>query len=77
MGQKNCPVEQTVNIIGGKWTLLILRDLFGGTRRFGEMRTSLTGISPRHSLKNYEPWNRMELLRERFTLKYRPAWSIH
>jgi DNA-binding HxlR family transcriptional regulator len=47
MGQKNCPVERTVNMIGGKWTLLILRDLFEGTRRFGEMRTSLKGISPK------------------------------
>lgn len=27
MGDKNCPVERTVNVIGGKWTLLILRDL--------------------------------------------------
>ncbi len=47
MGDKNCPVEKTVNIIGGKWTLLILRDLFEGTRRFGELRTSLTGVSPK------------------------------
>lgn len=47
MGQKNCPVEKTVNLIGGKWTLLILRDLFEGTRRFGEMRSSLKGISPK------------------------------
>jgi DNA-binding HxlR family transcriptional regulator len=47
MGDKNCPVERTVNTIGGKWTLLILRDLFVGTRRFGEIRTSLTGISPK------------------------------
>ena len=47
MGDKNCPVERTVNVIGGKWTLLILRDLFEGTRRFGEIRMSLTGISPK------------------------------
>ena len=47
MGQKNCPVERTVNVIGGKWTLLILRDLFDGTKRFGELRASLTGISPK------------------------------
>jgi DNA-binding HxlR family transcriptional regulator len=47
MGDKNCPVEKTVNIIGGKWTLLILRDLFEGTKRFGELRTSLTGVSPK------------------------------
>ena len=47
MGKKNCPVARTVNVIGGKWTLLILRDLFDGTRRFGELRASLTGISPK------------------------------
>ena len=47
MGDKNCPVERTVNVVGGKWTLLILRDLFEGTRRFGELRASLTGISPK------------------------------
>ena len=47
MGQKNCPVERTVNLIGGKWTLLILRDLFTGTKRFGELRTSLAGVSPK------------------------------
>ena len=47
MGDKNCPVEKTVNIIGGKWTLLILRDLFVGTKRFGELRASLIGVSPK------------------------------
>ncbi len=47
MGAKNCPVARTVNLIGGKWTLLILRDLFDGTKRFGELRTSLNGISPK------------------------------
>ena len=47
MGKKNCPVERTVNLIGGKWTLLILRDLFTGTKRFGELRTSLAGVSPK------------------------------
>ena len=47
MGDKNCPVERTVNLIGGKWTMLILRDLLVGTKRFGELRTSLAGVSPK------------------------------
>lgn len=42
-----CPVERTLNVIGGKWTILILRDLFNGTRRFGELRRSLDGVSPK------------------------------
>ena len=44
---ERCTVERTVDVIGGKWTTLILRDLLGGTRRFGELRSALTGISPK------------------------------
>jgi DNA-binding HxlR family transcriptional regulator len=36
-----------VRSLDGKWTLLILRDLLDGTRRFGELRASLVGISPK------------------------------
>lgn len=43
----DCPVERTLRIIGGKWTLLVLRDLFTGTKRFGELLTSLEGVSPK------------------------------
>jgi DNA-binding HxlR family transcriptional regulator len=42
-----CPVARAVRSLDGKWTLLIVRDLLGGTRRFGELRSSLTGISPK------------------------------
>lgn len=42
-----CPIEKTMRVIGGKWTILILRDLFSGTKRFGELQRSLPGISPK------------------------------
>lgn len=42
-----CPVEKTLNIIGKKWAVLIIRDLLSGKKRFGQLLTSLTGISPR------------------------------
>ncbi|MBI5815133.1 MAG: helix-turn-helix transcriptional regulator [Nitrospinae bacterium] len=42
-----CPVRKTMEIIQGKWTLLILRDLMAGPRRFGQLRRSLDGVSPR------------------------------
>ncbi|WP_047152093.1 winged helix-turn-helix transcriptional regulator [Aneurinibacillus tyrosinisolvens] len=42
-----CPIEKTMSVIGGKWTFLVLRDLFHGPRRFGELQRSLKGISPR------------------------------
>ena len=42
-----CPIEKTLSIIGGKWTILILRDLASGTKRFGQLQKSLNGISPK------------------------------
>ena len=44
---ERCVVERTADVIGGKWTTLILRELLKETRRFGELRAALTGISPK------------------------------
>ena len=40
-----CPVETTLTMISNKWKVLILRDLLTGTKRFGELKKSLTGVS--------------------------------
>ncbi|MDR0841998.1 MAG: helix-turn-helix transcriptional regulator [Acidobacteriota bacterium] len=40
-----CPVAITVSLIGNKWKLLIIRDLLTGTKRFGQLRKSVVGIS--------------------------------
>ena len=42
-----CPVCRTAEIISGKWTLLVIRDLAEDNRRFCELERSLQGISPR------------------------------
>ncbi|HYE81963.1 MAG TPA: helix-turn-helix domain-containing protein [Clostridia bacterium] len=42
-----CSIEKALAVLEGKWTFLILRDLFEGTKRFGELRKSLHGISPK------------------------------
>jgi DNA-binding HxlR family transcriptional regulator len=42
-----CPVCRTADIVCGKWTLLIIRDLAEGSSRFCELERSLEGISPR------------------------------
>ncbi|MBI5418059.1 helix-turn-helix transcriptional regulator [Candidatus Poribacteria bacterium] len=41
----NCPVERTLFLISNKWKVLILRDLIDGTKRFGELSRSVTGVS--------------------------------
>lgn len=40
-----CPVETTLTLIGDKWKVLILRDLLTGTKRFGELKKSVGGVS--------------------------------
>jgi|SRR5581483_4132122 len=40
-------IASAMKIIGNKWTALLLRDLYGGPKRFGELERSLVGISPR------------------------------
>lgn len=39
-----CPVETTLTMISDKWKVLIIRDLLTGTKRFGELKKSVTGI---------------------------------
>jgi DNA-binding HxlR family transcriptional regulator len=43
--QVHCPVEQTLKVIGGRWKVLILRELFPGVKRFNQLQRSLTGIT--------------------------------
>jgi DNA-binding HxlR family transcriptional regulator len=40
-------IASAMEIIGSKWTALILRDLFGGPKRFCELEKSVGNISPR------------------------------
>ena len=40
-----CPAALTVGLIGNKWKLFVLRDLSSGTKRFGQLRSSIPGIS--------------------------------
>ena len=42
-----CPVCATAEIVCGKWTILVIRDLAEGRSRFCELERSLAGISPR------------------------------
>lgn len=47
-----CPVEITMGLIGDKWKVLIVRDLLTGTKRFGELKKSVSGITQKVSTSN-------------------------
>ncbi len=47
LSNSRCPVCRTADVVCGKWTLLVIRDLAEGSSRFCELERSLEGISPR------------------------------
>jgi DNA-binding HxlR family transcriptional regulator len=41
-----CPLARTLDVLGERWTLLIVRELMTGPRRFTDLRTYLPGLAP-------------------------------
>lgn len=40
-----CPIDTTLKMLGCRWKVLIIRELLNGTRRFGELKKAVTGIT--------------------------------
>ena len=59
-----CPVARSLEVVGDRWTLLIVRDLLGGTRRFQDLTESLPGIAP-NVLSDRLKWMEQHRLVER------------
>lgn len=45
--ENECPVKMAAEIIEGKWTTLIVRELLSGKKRYSEIQRALEGISPK------------------------------
>lgn len=65
-----CPIASTLDIVGDRWTLLIVRDLLRGRSRFADLQQSVEGI-PASVLSN-----RLKLL-ERERIVQRRLYSDH
>ena len=55
--QSDCPIAKVIALFGDAWSILIIRDLLSGPKRFGSLLSSLDGISSRtltQRLKNLE-----------------------
>ena len=60
-----CPVEVTLGLINDKWKVLIVRDLLTGTKRFGELRKSVTGITQKVLTNNLKQMEKDGLLKRK------------
>lgn len=54
---ENCPVATTLNLLSNKWKILIIRELLDATKRYGELKKNIQGVSEKmlsQSLKEME-----------------------
>jgi DNA-binding HxlR family transcriptional regulator len=70
---QDCPVARTLDIVGERWTFLILRDLLRqGPRRFQDLEASLTGIGPNTLSARLKRLEETEIVERRFYKQHPP-----
>lgn len=69
---QTCPVAQTLEIIGERWTILILRDLFRGPKRFQDLQESLVGVAPNMLSDRLKTLEEHGLIRREFYSEHPP-----
>ena len=57
-----CPVETNLTLISNRWRVLIIRDLLGGTKRFGELQRSVGSISQKVLTANLREMEQMGIV---------------
>ncbi|HEY1379850.1 MAG TPA: helix-turn-helix domain-containing protein [Gemmataceae bacterium] len=61
----HCPVEAALDVIGGKWKIVILCRLKQGTHRFGQLRRLIPGVSERMLTQHLRELERDGVVRRR------------
>jgi DNA-binding HxlR family transcriptional regulator len=69
---QSCPVAKTLEVIGDRWTLLVVRDLLRGTQRFQDLLGSLPGIAPNILSARLKLMEEHGLIRRRFYSDHPP-----
>ena len=65
--QQDCPIGRTAELVGDTWTILIVRDLMSGSKRFGQLQESLGHVSPKTLSQRLKTLEHADLLtREAF-----------
>jgi DNA-binding HxlR family transcriptional regulator len=67
---KSCPIETTFKIIGKKWAVLIIREVFRGTTQFNRFLENIEGITPKVLTERLRELQRFGIVRRRIVSEY-------
>ncbi len=70
--QQQCPVARSLDILGDRWTLLLIRDLLRGTSRFSDLLQSLDGVSPNLLSTRLKALERDDIIERSFYSEHPP-----
>jgi DNA-binding HxlR family transcriptional regulator len=67
---KSCPIETTFKIIGKKWTVIIIREMFRGTTQFNRFLENIEGITPKVLTERLRELQKFGIVRRRIVSEY-------
>jgi DNA-binding HxlR family transcriptional regulator len=67
---KSCPIEATFKIIGKKWAVLIIREMFRGTTQFNRFLENIEGITPKVLTERLRELEKFGIIRRRIVSEY-------
>ena len=67
---KSCPIETTFKIIGKKWAVLIIREMFRGTTQFNRFLENIEGITPKVLTERLRELENFGIIKRRIVSEY-------
>jgi DNA-binding HxlR family transcriptional regulator len=67
---KSCPIEATFKIIGKKWSVLIIREMFRGTTQFNRVLENIEGITPKVLTERLRELEKLGIIKRRIVSEY-------
>jgi DNA-binding HxlR family transcriptional regulator len=67
---KSCPIETTFRIIGKRWTVLIIREIFRGHTQFNRFMENIEGITPKVLTERLRELERLGIISRKIVSEY-------
>jgi DNA-binding HxlR family transcriptional regulator len=67
---RSCPIETTFRIVGKKWTVLIIREMFRGTTQFNRFLENIDGITPKVLTERLRELEKLGIVKRRIVPEY-------